>query len=199
MQQSKKKIIIFGSAFNPPHLGHAALLRAAFSDFPCDEVWVMPTGDRLDKKFSASAKDRFQMAKIWLAELFSDIATPIMLSRMELDRGKPTFTHDTHQELSRLYPDNDFYFLVGGDVLSDMRAKWHKGNEVHKNLNFLIVRRPGYDLPEDLPVHSVILRTSGSDISSTNIRSATKTGQDVRDLMPAGVWRFIQEKGLYQS
>lgn len=194
-----KKVIIFGSAFNPPHLGHAALLRSAFSDFPCDEVWVMPTGDRLDKKIFVSAEDRFQMAQIWLAELFSDIATPIVLSRMELDRDKPTFTHDTHQELSRLYPTNDFYFLVGGDVLSDMRAKWYKGDEVHKNLNFLIVRRPGYDLPADLPAHSLILRASGSGISSTAIRAAIQSGQDAGDLMPAGVWRFIQEKRLYRN
>lgn len=195
---NKKKIIVFGSAFNPPHFGHAALLRVALKNFACDEVWVMPSGDRLDKNFEVSAENRFQMAKIWIEELFQDSKVPVILSRMEADRGKPTVTHDTHQELSRLYPDSEFYFLFGGDILSEVREKWHKGDDLYQNLNFIIVGRPGHALPPDLPRQSVILEDSGSGISSTKIRAAIKEGREIKDLLPAAVAGYIQEKGLYR-
>lgn len=194
-----KKVIVMGSAFNPPHLGHAAMLKVALRDFPCHEVWVMPTGDRQDKKFSVRGEDRFQMAKLWIEELFPNAAVPIILSRMEMDSGKPTFTHETHQELLRIYPDHEFYFLFGGDILSEVRTKWHKGDEVFKNLNFLIVGRPGYDLPSDLPPHSTVLEASGNGISSTKVRAAIKAGEDVKEFIPRGVWNFIEQRKLYRD
>lgn len=195
---NKKKIIIFESDFNPPHLGHAAILNTALKSFDCDEVWVLPTGDSPDKD-AAEVDDRVQMTEIWAEDLFSDCAKPVVVSRMEADRGNSISAFEVNQELTGQHPDHEFYFLIGSDKLSGPHAAWRKGDASSEALNFIIVGRPGYDLPADLPGHSLVLETSGSKISGEKIRAAIEDEDgDLEDYLSEGVVEYIRENKLYQ-
>jgi nicotinate-nucleotide adenylyltransferase len=61
-----KNIALYGGSFDPPHKSHVALMRF-LSRLPyIDEVWVMPCGDRTDKKLLLSKDTRFSlMSKIF--------------------------------------------------------------------------------------------------------------------------------------
>ena len=64
-----KKIVIYGGAFNPPHIGHAIAIENVLRLFPCDEIWVMPTADRHDKKIKVDGVHRVQMLNLMVQEI----------------------------------------------------------------------------------------------------------------------------------
>lgn len=63
-----KQIAIYGGAFDPPHIGHLHLIKHLASIEGIDEVWLMPCGDRTDKKLLLSKDSRFRL----MNKLFED-------------------------------------------------------------------------------------------------------------------------------
>ena len=50
-----KRIGLFGGSFDPPHLGHKALVDAALQELNLDEVWVIPVGLPVHRQLSGKA------------------------------------------------------------------------------------------------------------------------------------------------
>ena len=66
-----KTIALFGGSFDPPHLGHKAVVDAILSTLDVDEVVVMPAYlNPFKSKVYASGSLRFQ----WLQKIFSSYA-----------------------------------------------------------------------------------------------------------------------------
>jgi nicotinate-nucleotide adenylyltransferase len=58
-----KNIALYGGSFDPPHKSHIALIRYLEKLSYIDEVWLMPCGDRTDKKLLLSKDARFNLLK----------------------------------------------------------------------------------------------------------------------------------------
>ncbi len=54
-----KEIAIFGGAFDPPHNGHIQIINKLKEAKEFDEIWILPSGDRNDKKLLLSMKERW--------------------------------------------------------------------------------------------------------------------------------------------
>ena len=63
-----RNIALYGGAFDPPHIGHIKLIRSLVDVKGIDEVWLMPCGDRNDKKLLLPKDKRFDILKM----LFKD-------------------------------------------------------------------------------------------------------------------------------
>ncbi len=200
MEQTKKKILIYGGSFSPPHVGHASSVETVARLFPCDEIWIMPSADRRDKAITASAEHRLVMLQIMISELLSGVKVPIRLSRMEVDRPKLTTTYDTMRELAKDYPDHEFNFLVGPDVLAEIRDKWMNGQEVYRLAHWVVIARPNVRLPVGLPQNFTYIDQADSwiSISSTAIRDLIARGAKTAPYTGAGVAGYIEANGLYQ-
>ena len=197
-----KKIVLYGGSFNPPHIGHAIAVEAVLRNFKCDEIWIMPSSERLDKRIGISGKDRAAMLNIMIKEFFSHHpATPIKISQLELNRPGLTTTFDTKTELERLYPKNRFYFLIGSDLLWDIRNKWVKGRELWRSAYFLAIRKPGAKVPSKMPTN---IKLEDKDIvwvnvSSTLVRGFIKKGYSGIPYIHPEVARYIKRNKLYKK
>lgn len=195
-----KKIVIFGGAFNPPHIGHARVIEVVLKDFPADEFWIMPSADRYDKKVSVSGDQRLRMVAIMINELFPASKIPIILSDLEIKRPRPTVTYETKEELEKTYPDYEFYFLIGSDSLADVENKWVRGKKLYETANFVVLERPGYLLPTKLPPHLTKIHWSPSgNISSTEIKKMLSRGESADNLLSKGVADYIKRNRLYKE
>lgn len=196
-----KKIVIFGGAFNPPHIGHGLMIENTIRLFECDGIWVMPSADRLDKKIEVNAEHRFKMAKIMIKETFPKPAIPIFISDLEIKRKRPTTTYDTIMELDKKYPKHKFCFLIGSDSLNDIKSKWVKGKILWRKLNFVVTPRINFKIPQNLPPHCEILtdKINGLDISSTFLRGIINQGYSGMPYITKGVAEYILKHKLYKN
>ena len=190
-------ILIYGGAFNPPHLGHKKALEIAAKNFDCQEIWLMPSADRKDKTISTSSNTRLAMLKIFISELA--VSKKIKISKLEINNKKLSSTFETTKKLKTLYPNYLFYFVIGSDIIEDIEKFWVQGKKVFNSVNFLILKRPGYDMPKKLPKNSVIIDKEiiKKNISSTAVRKAIKMGEYVEHLLTPKIKNYIIAKKLY--
>jgi nicotinate-nucleotide adenylyltransferase len=196
-----RRIGMFGGAFDPPHLGHVALARAAVEQLALDELLVFPTGQAWHKARALSpAAHRLAMARL----AFADVPHAIVDGR-ELQRAGPTYTVDTLRELHREFPDAQFLLVIGADQAESLHS-WRETTEIARLAIISIAARArpttdaqpfdasrvpaGRREPVELPPMPV---------SSTEIRQRAATGQDISDLVPAAVARYIAQHHLYPA
>ncbi len=195
-----KKIVIYGGAFNPPHLGHAAVLDLLLKNFSCDEVWIIPSASRKDKQIAVSGRDRKNMLEELLRHGFSGIKTPIILSDLEINRDRPTVTYETKAELESLHFGHEFHFLIGSDSVAEIEEKWVRGPELFSEARFVIVGRPKFKIPEKLPNYSSVVGSlpESLDMSSTSVRDKISKGESVSQYLPPAVEQYIKNRNLYK-
>jgi nicotinate-nucleotide adenylyltransferase len=191
-----RRIGIMGGTFDPIHHGHLVAASEVASRFELDEVVFVPTGQpwqKADEKVSP-AEDRYLMTVIATA------ANPrFAVSRVDIDRGGPTYTVDTLRDLRRQYgPKADLFFITGADAL-DKILSWKEVDEAFEEAHFIGVTRPGFALSaHHLPEHAVsLVQVPAMAISSTDVRSRVAAGQPVWYLVPDGVVQYIAKRHLY--
>lgn len=185
-----------GGTFDPIHHGHLVAASEVASSFDLDEVVFVPTGQpwqKADEKVS-SAEDRYLMTVIATA------ANPrFAVSRVDIDRGGPTYTVDTLRDLRRVYgSEAQLFFITGADAL-DKILSWKEVDEAFEQAHFIGVTRPGFELSDaHLPDHAVsLVQVPAMAISSTDVRSRVAAGQPVWYLVPDGVVQYIAKRHLY--
>src|SRR5437879_2928969 len=139
------RVGIMGGTFDPIHHGHLVAASEVAHRFELDEVIFVPTGEPWQKsgKRVSPAEDRYLMTVIATA------SNPrFSVSRVDVDRGKVTYTVDTLRDLQTQYPDAELYFITGADALSSILT-WQDWTELFELAKFVGVSRPGYELNTD--------------------------------------------------
>ena len=94
---TRKRIGILGGTFDPIHVGHLALARAARDALALDEVRFVPTGQSWQKgQVVAGAAQRLEMVRLTLAG-----EPGLVVDAREAQRDGPSYTVDTLAELRR--------------------------------------------------------------------------------------------------
>ncbi len=191
------KIGVMGGTFDPIHHGHLVAASEVADRFGLDEVVFVPTGQPWQKgdRPVSRAEDRYLMTVVATASNPS-----FSVSRVDIDRGGPTFTVDTLRDLHRELPDADLFFITGADALGAILT-WRDVEELFALAHFIGVTRPGYELEDDhLPDGAVTLvEVPAMAISSTDCRRRVAEGHPVWYLVPDGVVQYIAKRGLYRS
>jgi nicotinate-nucleotide adenylyltransferase len=193
----QRKIGVMGGTFDPIHHGHLVAASEVADRFGLDEVLFVPTGEPWQKgeRSVSPAEDRYLMTVVATA------SNPrFSVSRVDIDRGGPTYTVDTLRDLHARHPDADLYFITGADALGAILT-WRDVDELFGLAHFVGVTRPGYELEDDhLPEGSVTLvEVPALTISSTDCRRRVAEGHPVWYLVPDGVVQYIAKRGLYRE
>ncbi|MGI9277913.1 MAG: adenylyltransferase/cytidyltransferase family protein [Endozoicomonas sp.] len=193
------KIGVFGSAFNPPTLGHLDVLKQAAGAF--EKILLVPSASHAFAKTLLPFSDRAEMLKLFLADAGTlECEVEICELEMELLRrqpDKPVYTFDLMQELEEHYPDNTRIGFIRGPDNADPETwrRFYRAREIEQR--WMI-----FTADERMPIRSSTVRELIGSMKSddTTINQASAGHQDDLDnmLMPS-VRRYILEKGLYQS
>ncbi|WP_319462397.1 nicotinate-nucleotide adenylyltransferase [Micromonospora sp. RTP1Z1] len=198
MEEDIRRIGIMGGTFDPIHHGHLVAASEVADRFGLDEVVFVPTGkpwQKADEPVSP-AEDRYLMTVIATA------SNPrFQVSRVDIDRGGPTYTVDTLRDLHAEYgPKVQLYFITGADAL-DRILSWKDLDEIFELAHFVGVTRPGFELTDKhLPADTVsLVQVPAMAISSTDCRARVGRGEPLWYLVPDGVVQYIAKRRLYQE
>lgn len=192
-----KRIGLFGGTFDPVHVAHLALAREALDALALDELRWIPAGQPWQKARQLAAPQHREA----MVRLAIEGEPRFVLDRCELKRQGPSFTLDTVRELQAKEPGNEWFLILGQDQYAGLHT-WRDWRELLGRVTLAIANRPGVT-PEPhpdvrkVPHQMVPLRMM--DISSTAIRDRVQKGQDITDLVPATVARYIDQNDLYRG
>lgn len=199
---------ILGGTFDPIHLGHLALARAARSSLGLDQILFVPAArppHKLDRPISP-ASDRLAMV-----ELAIDVEPATVVSRLELERSGPSYTVDTVIALleaaARDDRSVDLTVILSAESFADL-PDWHAADRLVELAMIGVAPRPGHPLPEPtaladrLPglvgrlavIHAIL-----PDISASAIRARVAAGKPIDHLVPPRVAAYIEEHHLYRE
>ena len=196
MQKRLRRLGVMGGTFDPIHHGHLVAASEVGHIFSLDDVIFVPTGQpyQKDKRKVSAAEDRYLMTVIATA------SNPrFSVSRVDIDRPKPTYTIDTLRDLrAAAGPADEFYFITGADALAEILT-WQDADELFSLAHFVGCTRPGHRLSgAGLPDGKVsLVEIPALAISSTECRARVAAGQPVWYLVPDGVVQYIAKRKLY--
>jgi nicotinate-nucleotide adenylyltransferase len=191
---------MFGGAFDPPHIGHVALARAAVEQLGLDQLRVFPTGQAWHKSRDLTAPaHRFAMAQL----AFEEVPHAVVDGR-ELHRAGPTYTIDTLRELRREYPGAQLLLVIGADQAEALHS-WRESAEIAQVAAIAIAARArpdagGHEIDTSRlpPGRRESVELPPMPVSSTEIRRRAAAGEDFSHLVPTPVARYIAQHSLYR-
>jgi nicotinate-nucleotide adenylyltransferase len=185
---------ILGGSFDPPHVGHLAMARAAKDTLGLDKVLLMPAPRPPHKEAEdlSSWEDRLKMV-----ELACDGVDGVEVSRHELKTLGSSYTADMLQKYRELSHD-ELYFIMGADSLRDLPG-WHNPEKIVEMVTLVVFPRddvvPVLEVQGDASV--VVFETPSIDVSSSDIRKNCRQGVSVESKVPGAVLEYILDKSLY--
>lgn len=180
--------------FSPPHLGHVLPCIYLIENSIIDNLFVIPCARQpLKEQSSVSFEDRYNMAR----SAFTHVERAEVMD-IENRLPVPSYTVNTLKSLTEQY-DNELFLIIGSDEACQI-DRWKDYRKLTDYCSIIIIRRTCYD---EGNFHSVLKDAIRPDnpvyeISSTDIRDKIKRGnRTVRYLLPEGVYKYIDEKGLF--
>ncbi len=169
---------IMGGTFDPIHFGHLVAAEEAWLRFGLDEVIFVPNCEPPHKRDYdiTGAEDRYAMTVLATAD-----NPHFAVSRVELDRGGPSYTVDTMRYYrEHVGEEGRLYFITGADAMLETLT-WRQPEEIARLCEFLAATRPGYTmerleqgLPPEIMSRVRQLEVPGVAISSSELRAGRR-------------------------
>lgn len=170
------KTVLFGGAFDPPHRGHQAALRAILDILRPDRVLVLPSGTAPHKALSGGADAPCRMELCRAA--FLPLGEPVEISDFDLKQEGACYTYLTLRHFREEASDGDFYLYMGTDQFLSFE-KWKNFREILENATLCVMSRDGdaavleakkAQLEQDFAAQILLLQEKTVIISSTQVR-----------------------------
>lgn len=189
---------ILGGTFDPIHCGHLIAAEEVLDQLKLHQVWFMPASVPPHKHGQAvsDATHRLNMVAKAVAN-----HPQFRVSKVEFEREGNSYTVDTMAILRERYPQHNFYFIIGVDMVQDL-PNWHRIEHLIKMVQFVGLDRPGFkrpELPNDIAKRVQFVKMPLVDITSTDIRRRKASGRSVRYLVPESVREYMGEHRLYET
>ncbi len=194
------KTIVFGGSFDPVHVEHTNILKAAVRELCADKVIVVPTKNPPHKSASKTPfSDRAEMARI----AFSKVSANVIVDDIENRNDGVNYSSDNLPVLEKKY--GKFVYVIGGDSLLALES-WHEPEFIVRNFEIAVFDREGYQSAKDKAAELNekwngkirILEYVGKEVDSHTIRDRLMLKADVSGL-DENVGRYIESRNLYSE
>jgi nicotinate-nucleotide adenylyltransferase len=192
---------LLGGTFNPPHLGHLVCAQEALGQLGLDRVVWMPVFEPPHKEAEG---DPGVDARVELCRRAVAGDERFVVSRLEADVPRRSYTVDTLRRLHESSPEDELTFIMGGDMAHALPT-WHEPEAVLSLATLGVAEREGIRRA-DIMNHLAGLAGADRirffdmprlDISSSEIRRRVASGRPIRYLVPDAVAAYITSEGLY--
>ena len=208
---------ILGGTFNPPHLGHLAVARAARQELGLERVLLVPVHTPPHKPAGEDPGPEHRLA---MCRLLAAGEPGLAVSDVEVARGGPSYTADTLKSLHVSHPQAELTFIVGADTARTLPT-WHEPERVLGLARLAVATREGAERagvleavaavrglapvpakaapPRPHAATVMFLTMEPIDISSSRARERARRGEPLQDLLGPDVAAYVSDHGLYRE
>lgn len=165
---------MFGSAFNPPSLGHKSVIES-LGHF--DKVLLLPSIAHAWGKQMLDYSVRCELVDLFIQDLSVNNVERSTIEETLYTPEQSVTTFAVLESLQLLYPQSELTFVMGPDNLFNF-AKFYKSQEIVNRWSLL-------SCPETVKVRS------------TDIRQALSRNEDISDLTTEKVCRRLAKMEYY--
>lgn len=201
------KVGVMGGTFDPIHKGHLLLGCCALEEYALDEIWIMPNGNpphKSQSQIQSSAKDRLHMSALAIAGM-----ERFRIEQYEVKKQGISYSYETMETLKQIYPQHEFYFIIGADSLCSLKH-WVHPERLFKTCKILVAFRGVVDniasmneqidlLCRHYQADIHLLHMPAVSVSSSELRDMLQNNRPTDDLISDSVAAYIEKKGLYQN
>lgn len=143
-----------------------------------------------------------------MVELATEDVPYFKVNLYEATAEEHSYTYSTMREFNRMYPEDEFYFILGADSLFSFE-KWKYFREIFPTCTILAAMRDDKDadsmwsqiryLRARYNARIDLLQAPLVEISSTTIRRRAERGLSLRYMVPDCVADYITKHQLYRT
>ncbi|HBB67499.1 MAG: hypothetical protein A2X28_00935 [Elusimicrobia bacterium GWA2_56_46] len=196
--ENKRRIVIYGGTFDPPHKGHFALIRSALKTLRPDGLYVVPAFRSPFKGLPcASFSERAAMLRDGLKSAGIGRDERVKIHPLEADRGRLTYTWRTVSFFRKEFPGAELLFLMGSDCFETFH-RWKNYRRILGSARLVVGAREGFPLknPEKIPYTR--LKGRFPPAASTGLKMGLFAGFDQPGLFKS-TRKYISAHGLYAA
>jgi nicotinate-nucleotide adenylyltransferase len=179
--------VLYGGAFDPPHLGHVAVADAARERFGAPRLRILVSEHPGHRETDATPEQRLELTRAAFPD--DDVA---------LD------PHPRTVELLRAERLDDPVFVVGADQFCHFLS-WADPDEVLQRATLAVATRPGFPQERldivlarlERPGRVVFFELEPNPNASTDVRARIAAGEPPDAYVPPAVAELIRARGLY--
>jgi nicotinate-nucleotide adenylyltransferase len=178
-------------------VGHLIIANymVEFSDL--DEVWFVVTPHNPLKKKKTLLEDHHRLSMVRIAV---EEYPKLQASNVEFDLPQPNYTVNTLAYLEEKFPEKNFCLIMGEDNLKSF-PKWKNYEIILKRYSIYIYPRISEGIVENqFESHEKIKKVDAPiiELSSTFIRHGIKSGKNIKPMLSAEVWKYLDEMNFYK-
>ena len=191
---------LLGGSFDPVHLAHVALAKAALAELALDQVQLIPAGEPWQRgALVASAQHRLAML-----ELAIEGEPAMHANAVEIEREGKTYTLDTVRNLPA---GPEYVWIIGADQLENFHT-WQGWREIAGLVRLAVAQRPGANAAASSELHAHLAELgrpllqipfSPMPISASDIRQRLAQGASTEGMLDREVARYIERHELYRD
>lgn len=178
---SRRQIGLFVGKFAPIHLAHLVIADQVKREIRLDRVLFLPEYD--------DEKGTIMSLLVEALKGNSDFGIDTTLLNRQSEHLVKCIKNLTDQ-----YPETDFYFIAGSDVIGQL-SDLPNVSQLVELVQLVGVQRPKFRTGTSLPI--LWVDVPQMDISSKALRAMMRQGQTPKFLIPDAVLEAIKKRGLY--
>ena len=199
------RIGIYGGTFNPPHIGHMNAAAHAIRALNLDRLLLIPDRVAPHKPLpegSPTPDQRLEMLKI-----AAESCPGAEVCDLEMHREGPSYTYETVEQLSKLYPDGELVLIMGTDMFLSFHT-WKYPERITALASLAVLYRGDRNERDAVAMKKAEMEAAGvavtlvenpvTVISSTQMRRLLAF-RCAGGLLPEGVLDYIRENRLYDT
>jgi len=171
-----KTVALFGGSFDPPHIGHIALVKELVKLPYIDEIIVMPT---YLSPFKSQSYAPSELRIKWLKDIFKNMQK-VFVSDYEVNLKRKVATIESVEHIIPLY--TKIFVVIGADNLQTL-SQWQAYDTLQRKVQFIVASR------DDIPVTEEFIHLKIDEkVSSSQLRHDIK----IHSLPPMCAKEIIQ-------
>lgn len=191
------RIGIFGGTFSPPHNTHIEMAENSVEQLHLDKLIILPCGIPPHKSVDVGKTHRYLMSRLAFGAIPHTEFDPY-----EMDKEGNSYTYLTLEHFAEKYPDDELFFIVGGDSIRDL-SMWRNPARICELATIAVCERGGIDLDYAVKRAQALYRAkivkvniNKSNVSSTDIRIDCQFGRK-SPYLPDYIENYIKKHKLY--